>query len=313
MPSSANIIPTSFGATATPASTLAAALDTMILSVTGWTAANAALVSGTSTWNVYKSAAANNSFGSDFYVAIGWNTATPTSIFLTVFEQWNSTTHLATNFPPNTAQIPVAVTFANPNAAAALPSTGTTMHYLASGAAFTTVNPVTYVAGCTPDRIWWGTNNVAVNEGFYAGLYESANAISLDPFPLVCVKLGGTGSSNSGSGVTNPAAAMPGLATREPGQTASSAINFSVGCGGSISNSWTLVINSIDTYSGKYYVGRAAVFGRSSSGFRGLLKDVYMGPLQTQNADTVTWTLSAVNHTSYRLGGGAVGVYGDAV
>lgn len=286
---------------ATPASALLAAFDTAILAVAGWSKVTSLLVVGTNTWSVYKSAAASNSFGSDFYVAFGYVTATGTILHTTIFEQWNSTTNVATNFPPNSAQIPTATTWANPQAAASLPTTGTTIAYIDTPAFVTT--GFSYGISVTADRIIYWALSSTNSVGFYMGLYDPFLPIASDPFPICLLQLGPNNAVNAVAVSTVPASLI-GLCTREPLQTVSASTNF--GCGATGSSAWTLNSGgSNEIYTVKPLLARVLLQGRQSGAYRGLLKDCYVTAAQTQSGDTATWTLNSVPYTASRAGAGS--------
>lgn len=287
---------------ASPAIGLITALEIGILAETGLSKVSSAIVVGTNTWNVYKSAAANNSFGQDFHFALGYVTATPTTLLLTVFEGWNTGTLLATKYPPNATTTPDG-TFANPGTALALPSTGTTMGYAQS---------IVLTAGCayyytvTADRLIFSVNtSTNLPVGFYIGLYDSFNTTIYDPFPICVINF-----ANSSTAVISSAATtMSGLFTREPNTATLNSTNFSGNAGTGLVNAWTRPDPSIlDAYKNFYYVSRVLIIGRSAVANRGLLKDVYMGPTQTTNGDTITWSVSGSTKVAVRA---ATGTYGN--
>lgn len=278
------------------------AMDAVIVAETGLSKVSSAIVVGTNTWNVYKSAAANNSFGQDFHFALGYVTATPTTLLVTVFEGWDTGTLLATRYPPNATVTPNG-TFANPGAALALPSTGTAMGY--SQSVGLTSSGAWYLS-VTVDRIILSFNtstNVAV--GYYIGLYDSFNTTTIDPFPLVVVNF------NIPTSVVASSlpAAICGLSTREPNTSTSNSTNFVVLGGGVTGCSWTLASNTLDAYKNFNYLSRLMLQGRTAPSYRGLLKDVYIGPTQTNNGDTVTWQLAGNTKVAVRAGIGVFGVY----
>lgn len=286
---------------AAPASTFLGIIDATITAETGLTKVSSAIVVGTNTWNVYKSAAANNSFGQDFHFAIGYPTATPTTLLMAVFEGWNTGTLLATNYPPNATVTPNG-SFANPGAALALPSTGATMGYLQSIALTTSCS---YYYSVTPDRVIFSMlTSTPTNLGFYIGLYDSFNTTAIDPFPLCIVNLTVTAIT----GATSSTSTASGFTTRELGVIASSANNFCTVCSGTTANAWTRSETAADYYKGFNYLSRALLIGKSVA-YRGLLKDIYLGPVQTQNGDTVTWTLAGSPKTAVRASSNAYGVY----
>lgn len=297
---------------ATPAQALLTALDTALLAVTGWSKPTSLLVVGTNTWSVYKSAAANNSFGSDFYVAFGYVTATGTILHMTVFEQWNSGSNLATNFAPNSSQTPTATTWANPNAAAALPTTGTTIAFIDTPVLGASL--FNYTVDVTADRIGFGMFANALECGYYLGLYDTFLPLASDPFPLCCIQLGPNFGASANAMTTAPLT-LQGFTTREPLQVTLSGNNFGAGCSGATGNTWTLTnAGGVELYTGKIMLARVLIQGRAAGGYRGLLKDCYQGPGQTHAGDQMTWTINSVAHTATRLGGvSSTGIYMDNV
>lgn len=292
--------PHTLGATASPASAILAVLDVDILAVTGWTRVETALVSGTLTWNVYKSAAANNAQGADFFIAIGYVTATPTDLVFTCFEQWNTGTKQATNYPPNASVIPTA-TYANPGTALALPSSGTTMHYMRSEAALA-ITGFLWGVDVTPNRIdiWLGSSTTQA--GYYLGLLESFLNATDDPFPLVCLRTGANAAVNA---ITSGVTLVGGFATREPKQTVASANNFAAGNSASTGR-WTPSDSTTEGYSGRKMVGRHVCAGRGASSFmRGFLRDHVVTGDGSANGDSIVFTLNGVTYTAYRSGGAA--------
>ena len=286
---------------AAPASTFLGIIDATITAEAGLTKVSSAIVVGTNTWNVYKSAAANNSFGQDFHFAIGYPTATPTTLLMAVFEGWNTGTLLATNYPPNATVTPNG-SFANPGAALALPSTGTTMGYLQSIALTTSCS---YYYSVTPDRVIFSMlTSTPTNLGFYIGLYDSFNTTAIDPFPLCIVNLTVTAITVATSAVSTAS----GFSTRELGAAVSNTNNFCTMAGGAAVSAWTRAELATDYYKGFNYLSRVLLTGKLTA-FRGLLKDIYLGPLQTQNGDTVTWTLAGSPKTAVRASAGTYGVY----
>jgi hypothetical protein len=286
---------------AAPASTFLSIIDATITAETGLTKVSSAIVVGTNTWNVYKSAAANNSFGQDFHFAIGYPTATPTTLLMAVFEGWNTGTLLATNYPPNATVTPNG-SFANPGAALALPSTGAIMGYLQSIVLTTSCS---YYYSVTPDRVIFSIlTSAPTNIGFYIGLYDSFNTTAIDPFPLCVINLG-IANITLANALPNASA---GFTTRELGTPASNANNFCVFAAGGITCAWTRVESTADYYKGFNYLSRVLVTGKTVS-YRGLLKDVYLGPPQTQNGDTVTWTIAGSPKTAVRAHVYTLGIY----
>lgn len=84
---------------ATPAADLRTAIETLMTAHSNWTFIETVTIATTSTYNVWKNHGTgvtdNNSFGSDFYISLMVNTATPTTLNIKAFEAWDATGKLA--------------------------------------------------------------------------------------------------------------------------------------------------------------------------------------------------------------------------
>lgn len=277
-----------------------AAIDAVLTAEPGISKVESLRVSGTLTWNVYKSAAGNNAQGADFYFAFGYPTTAANAICMTIFEGYNNGTHLATNFPPNVASNTPVANYANPGAATALPSTGAIAYVQSSNIP----GNFSWSLNCTANRVHLGyySPSPLQNEGFSLGLYDPVMSSADDPFPLYCVNL--TKQIVNGVQLGSTPTAQTGFSTREPKTLSAASTNFSMGPG-IASSPWTYTggLTSTDTYQGWYYVSRCPIFGRQA-GFRGLYKDVYLSAPQSNNGDQLQWTLNSVNYVGTRFCGG---------
>lgn len=173
------------------------------------------------TVDVWKSPAASNSFGQDWYLLLRRAGDTQLQLFYQVAEQYNSSTHRVSNLGglANTT-IPTASTFTNPltNVSPELIST-----YGASALVNVTTVAFSYIVSATANRLVLGVKTSA-EFGFYCGLYDDLLPTGTTQFPLVAVRAATdqAGGRAIGFGSTNGAGGF----TREPLQTVSSAQNF---------------------------------------------------------------------------------------
>jgi hypothetical protein len=166
----------------TPGPALLAAVETNLLSVTGWSkienlitpAGNPLFPTqpGVLTWNVYKSAAASNSQGADWYLALGYHAINNVNLYVTVFEEWDATNKLCRNFVPGYPYATVGAGYVSnmpwsplPNGEVPSGFVGNTSASIANGGSYTVI-PTTFTltagGGCTPR---YGINTVTVSAG----------------------------------------------------------------------------------------------------------------------------------------------------
>jgi hypothetical protein len=92
---------------ATPGSALRTEIETLMTAHSNWTFIEAVVIT-TTTWNVWKNhgsgVADPNDFGSDFFIALGVSTASPTVMIIRVFEAWDATGKLAIRPVPTGGQ-----------------------------------------------------------------------------------------------------------------------------------------------------------------------------------------------------------------
>lgn len=188
-----------------------------------WQARTASGTSNSPIADVYRSPAASNTFGSDWYLILRRASDSNVNMFYQVAENYDPVTHRASNIG-GTAQavIPVAGTYANPaNPVAPDQSTANSASLtLTAGTAFQ------YWVSATADRVVVGVRTTA-ESGFYAGLYDDLLPAGVTGFPLVCVKTAPDLTVNYpiGYGISPSTGGF----TREPLQTAASAQNFEAG------------------------------------------------------------------------------------
>lgn len=294
---------------ANAAKLIALAIDNNITSEPGISRVTANIVSSNLTWNVYKSDGNVNEKGADFYFAIGYPQVAMNSIVFTVMESWNTTSNQASNYAPVLSGCVPAANYANPRAATNLPANSSCMAYLQ------TQNLVAVQAwgvSATANRVVVFTGNTGSWQmhGYYLGLYDPFLSAADDPFPLICANMQYSGTN--ATALNSAPTTIGGFATREPKTTSGNSTNFATAQGGGgSSNAWTggSSPGTADVYLGQHYVNRVVSYGRSASAIRGLLKDLYSGPVQTANGDTITWTLNGVNYDGVRVAASAFGVY----
>ena len=282
---------------ATPAKALFDLLDADLDAV-GYVRVETGLASGGVTWTVYRSPAAANFFGQDWYFALGYDPSTMTSLYSCLFEDWDATNKLAVRFAPSTNGLVPAAGYTNPQAPSALPA-GFLLAHLFPTTAFT------YAYSVLIDRVAIGSWAAgATRFGWYIGLYDSFFSTTDDPLPLVICQIGGY---NNGS-------SQVGASTREPMTTSANSGNFWVVQGWANSNAgdtfhlWNFSHTGNSYQGGRPWVSRVRFTGRGgSTGFaRGLFRDLFAGPnaspYQT-NGDRITWTAGGVNYAGVVLRG----------
>lgn len=283
---------------ATPAKVLFDLLDPDLVAV-GYVRVETALASGGVTWNVYRSPAASNFFGQDWYFALGCDTSAQTTLYSCVFEDWDSTNKRAVRFAPSSTGLVPAAGYINPQAPSALPAGFTLSHLLP-----TTV--FTYAYSTLIDRVAVGawTSSTVSRFSWYIGLYDSFYSTTDDPFPLALLSIGVAPNYNA---ITT----LVGSTTREPMTVVQNTHNFFVTPGVSTRNStvgqmarlcgWNQDV--VNLYQGSApWVSRVILAGRNGSRSggsppaishpRGLLRDLFTARV-AQNGDRVTWTSSS--------------------
>ena len=250
---------------ASPATDLMTALDAEITS-NGWTFVET-YTNGTNVTNIYKSPAASNSAGIDFYVGVN-RTSTTSNIGFLIGELYDSGTHLWRKY--------------GPAANSSVPDTDYTyvdaVGVLSNSASH--ARPTNCVISVATSSLFTWYSNVTVNrmivasssQGMvYSGIYDSF--LENDPLPICSI------ACHIGS---NSSVATSGTSTREPLQTAGSTSNWFVQIPDPtltnvIAYGYTGNLTSVNLYTGFYPVN-GVMFSTSrgdvNRGARGLLKDI---------------------------------------
>lgn len=281
----------------TPAVALMTALDTEFTG-NGWTFVET-YTSSTNVTNIYKSPAASNSFGTDFYVGVNRTSTTSTVAFM-LGELYNSSTHLFRKYAKNSNTIP-DTDYSIVDATGILPTAMTRF----AAISVNTSTLFTWWSNVTVDRAMF-TSSASTTGGGYVGLFDTL--LPSDPFPIAV--LNWTGSVTVGTTL--------GAVTREPLQTLSYANNWSAQVGGISTGASGAMIpygvgdgttNGDGFYSWIYSTsGRAAQrvsFYSSRSltgGLRGLLKDVVFATFGSAMGDQLSYVIGSTTYNYVRAG-----------
>lgn len=228
---------------------------------------------------VYKSPAASNFFGQDWYLLVKRTSDASITVDFAVTEQYNSSTHLCFNYGPSaTSGLTPTAQYAVNDAAGKAPDNAAVWY---NQLQFMT-SSFNYYLSITANRMVVGVRSGASASAHYAGLYDDFQPLATSPFPLVVhelIILGGFSARGS--------------ATREPNTLAANTNNFRTGP--ALSNSQMYTTSFTDSYSGRSTVGRTYFLGRSSGYMRGLLRDVYAcNVLYGTTGDTLTAVMGGV-------------------
>ncbi len=281
------------GATGTPAATFAATMNTALLAG-GFTFVETVTVS-TQTTPIYKSPAASNSFGSDWYLGLWRGSDAAVSLKLAVAEVWDTGTHKYRNYAPNPATFTPTSAFAVNDAAGQAP--GSTYGGVANGGVTLAATGYQYWISVHPNRVVVGTRVGSTDYGSYAGLYDDLLPVAISPFPLCVVTLATGSGQNTASGA----------ATREPGTTTSTATYCFGACVSTTAGPWGPATAAADLYQGKAITARLGLYSSranitlltGANGLRGLLKDVVYCPIAAANGDTLAVTDPAGTTRNY--------------
>lgn len=291
---------------ATPAKALFDLMHTDLIGV-GYVAVETAISANAVTWNVYRSPAASNFFGQDWYFALGYDNASSATLYCCAFEDWDAVNKRAIRYAPSTTGLVPGVGYINPQAASTLPAGFTLSH------AFPTSTVFTYAYSTLIDRFAIGAWTASAHRtGWYVGLYDSFYSTTDDPFPLVAMNIGGVNAVVAGS-------ALLGATTREPMTTVSNTNNFFVSQGSYCTSGSTPQQNylgswnssCLNLYQGsRPWVSRVVFSGRGGASAshiyiswpRGLLRDLFSCTNVVNNGDRVTWTNGGVNLAGVRFG-----------
>lgn len=249
-------------------------------------------VSATKTARIYKSLAANNYVNKDWYLCTYRSSDTGTSVGLGVSEQYNTGTHVATNYAPGNGTYTPTAQFAVNDATGKAPDqwfhASCSLPISAAGFQFWT--------SVTADRVIFGTRVGASDAATYVGLYDDVQSSAISPFPLLLVN-GGNSQSPGG-----------GAATREPNTTTSTGNCFQIQgitAGGAAQFASTGIHYGSETYTGKYWLARYEVQSVvSSARIRGYYRDYWYGPTNGVNGDTLTATINGSSKTLSQIASG---------
>jgi hypothetical protein len=254
--------------------------------------------------DVYKSPAASNQFGQDWYLILRRATDYAAGLSYQVAEGYSTATHKASNYGGTAATVaPSATTFVNP-AAAAAPETVAVLPV-----ALTAAIPFTYWVSATANRVVVGVKT-SVEAGFYAGLYDDLLPAGTTQFPLACALIPATQTVAYAIGGNNSVGS--GGFTREPGQAASSAVNFEarihngyqVGLAVVVPGGYTPSTSTAPQYGNpssvaRVMLGSARTTTTLADGLRGLL----IGCVTSQYPSVCGDTITSGGKTYVRLAG----------
>jgi len=295
------------GSDANPAQTLVSDLNTILLAAGYTNESDSPWTSGAKYARIWKSAAANNSSGIDFFICAYYDSATAVLVNLSVFETWDSANHKRRKYVPG-ASLNNAIPNASDNycitdATGYLPDVGVTYVYTVDVNG--SLTGYQYWISCTIDRLIIASR-VSTDSCVYLGLVD--NRLNTTDFPAAADRLwqgyvGGVLSSRLAGGPSSEAGGY----TREVGQTAASWLNwggwpgydatsfiYPVGCG----------LESYDWfYKSGWYANPAIIYsGLGSCAVPvATMKDVYFcnRAAASNNGDTLTIDSKACVKMSY--------------
>lgn len=295
---------------ATPATDLMTALDTHI-TANGWTFVET-YTNGTNISNVYKSpgtGAGANSWGTDFYVALG-RTSTTSDVRLMLFETWDSTNKKAIKYAPAGSNTVPSGTDYTVNDATGLLLNSATLSITNCVITVKSSSLFTWYANVNVDRMIFGSDGSTSSNMIYAGLFDLLVPGDTFPIAVICVSAGSvTGGTTYGS------------TTRELFQTSAAANNWSVqmAMGGTNNSTGAATFvyganrpdasgnfpNANELYTGKPIAQRVYFVSARSVGTapRGILKGVVHAYGGTTAADTMSYTIGATTYNYTRAFG----------
>ena len=257
------------------ASVFAATVNTALVAA-GFTAVETYTVT-TTTAVIYKSPAASNVFGSDWYLTTYRTADTAVLMSFGVSEVWDTGTKKMRNYALAGATRTPTASFAINDATGLAPSAAIPASVTLAAAGFQ------YWISATCNRVVIATRVGAADTASYMGLYDDVLPVAISPFPLVAVKLL----------ETSPAGVGQGGATREPNTTTSTANAFGVNIFSQYQPATTA--STVDLYRSTWVPGRSMLntsrSGASgSTGLRGYLKDTAYLNTTAVNGDTIVVT-----------------------
>lgn len=268
-----------------------------------WTARNMTGSSQSSWADVYKSPAASNQFGSDWYLLLRRAADTSAFVYFQVAETYNTSTHMVTNIGGTGGTVvPTTTTYQNPFAGQ-VPDASTvygTSEYLVVASLL--AQP--YWISATANRVIVGVRGATTEFGFYAGLYDDLLPTGVTQFPLGCAKLPVTASLALGNGT----AANAGGFTREPLQTVGAVGNFEAaihnGYSGFQANTGFLPLTSSSpVYGNPGSVSRVPIGSLRSATMADAMRGLLIGCVVSQATSISGDSITANNKTYVRFGG----------
>lgn len=290
----------------------------------GWARVESSHVSSLTTWEVLKNPSSLNVAGVDYYAAFGYSSGGVT-LYATVFENWDTTSKMASQFPPNVNNAAITSSLTYNTSASQLFSVESRMFNIEVPSCAVGDR---YVYSVTGERVALavGSGTVGTNTRpggvVYAGLYERFLSPAADPVPvMVCaVSPRGTAVRNAGM-YPGSSSTCFGVAICEPGAQGTSGFSAGIpdtvlGFGGIalVNASAFGAASSLEFYTGQRIVLRAAVMGRGDGGtntaflgVRGLAYGIYgqqaPGAQGVQNAnDELAWTFAGNTYTAASFG-----------
>jgi len=307
----------------------------------GYACVESRYVHGLMTYAVLKNPSSLNYFGGEFHFALGYSTTDKSALVVHLFENWNTSSKMATAYAPALANSwGVTNSYTHNRPAAMLNSAwniAAASHSLFQVRVTTVAAGAEYHYSIDNDRLVMlcapGGGAAEHNFPFYVGAYERFLPSSSDPVPVLLGRLSRNGQFGNSWPVTQADSAT-GATTREPSQSVYDIDNFCAGWyngGGNAAHltgndAWTPAglndgsrkdtgpINEL--YSGKPFVSRVTVTGREAHGIRGLFKGVYIigGTDFVAPGGTFEWTFAgntyAAIQMSRKTGGSQVGLGG---
>lgn len=262
------------------------------------------------TVDVWKSPAASNTLGSDWYLLLRRIGDLSLLLYYQVAEQYNASTHRASNLGGvGNSSTPTAILYANP-ATSLSPELTTTF---GSAATVTLTNTqFSYIVSASANRFVLGIKTSA-EFGFYCGLYEDLLPTGTTQFPLVAARIptSATGSLSIGYGNVIGAGGF----TREPLQTASSFQNFESAihlasiatAGGTVVTAAMIGFTPMTTtgalYGNTTSLSRVPVGSLRAANFSDALRGLLIGMVMSSQASVVGDTITAGGKTYVRIAG----------
>jgi hypothetical protein len=272
------------GSTATPASAFMTALNTL-LTATGCFVYVEDYVDGTNTSKIYKSPAANNAQGTDWFLNVNRTSNDATTVQFGLAETWDTGAKLFHTYAPYvysdyyspSAYIPITGYKFDDGGAGISPSAPNGGGSWCAPNVGLGTTGYQYWVSVTPNRLVVATRVATTEYCVYVGLYDDLLLPAVSPFPLVITNFVSNGGSSS---------------TREPNTLVARNGNF-------ICNTvlWTPSY-ATDDYRAKPTMARVAVTDFLNASVRGLLKDTLgNSALSAANGDTMVVTTFGVSGT----------------